>query len=67
MAQFEKINVLKIGDHIWHFTSPQIIEWKRDENSVTMRAVLRVQHEEHIAKREPDVADLAASSDISKE
>ena len=42
MAQFKKINTLQIGNRLLVFTDPQIVEWERDENSVTMRAVLRI-------------------------
>jgi len=50
MAQFKSINTLQIGNHLWVFTDPQIIEWKRDENenSVTMRATVHIHHEEHL-------------------
>jgi hypothetical protein len=49
MAQFNRINILQVGGHIFVFTEPQIIEWKRNEDSVTMHATLRLhQQEEHL-------------------
>ena len=54
MAKFDKIKKLQIGNHVWYFTSPQIIkwEWKSDGGNVVMRAVLRIQHEEYIKQSE---------------
>ena len=65
MTQFKRINTLQINNHLWVFTDPQIIEWERDENSVTMHAVLRIHHEEHLTKDAPDLGESSASDDES--
>ena len=56
MAQFKRINILQINNHLWVFTDPQIIEWDRGENSTTMKAMLRIHHEEHLTKRATDAS-----------
>jgi hypothetical protein len=48
MAQYKNLNTLQIGKHLWVFTDPQIIEWERDKESVTVRATLTVHHEEDV-------------------
>ena len=42
MAFAKKINELKINDHVWIFTDPQIVEWKQTEDGFEMKANLRI-------------------------
>jgi len=55
MARFDKINTLQIGNHIWVFSEPQVIEYQDEDDGVTMKAVLHIDHEEDIKIPPPKI------------
>ena len=67
MTQFSRINTLQINNHLWVFTGPQIIEYKRDENSITMQAVVIVDHEIHLTKDVSGLEELSVFNELPKQ